>query len=705
MARLRGSLIEPEVLVNRHNSEANNPAVQEEFGLSPPSNTGDGAPQLSTLDRGALRNLFAQHEFGKLELFALRLLQRFVGSAMVWHALGLALSKQGKDGVPALRKAVLLCPGDVNILSSLGNALRAIGNPSEAAQCFRQCVAIAPDMARMHCNLAYALLDLDCAEEAEVSIRNALRLAPESANAHSCRGNVLRHQGRLADSISSYKEALRIDPAMAGAHSNLGVIYMEQRLLPKAEESFRRALKLAPSLAAAHRNLANLHMQRGALDQAKAGFQRTLAIEPDNSSVFSSLLFCLTSDERASPASVFAAHRDFGRRFEQSVSWSPWHNDRTPGRCLRVGVISGDMRNHAVAHFIEPLFEQLDKQRVELWIYANHMRDDVVSMRLRQHCRSWQNVFALQDGELEKCIRKDCIDILIDLSGHTAANRLSLFCRKPAPVQATYLGYPNTTGLDAMDYVICDPFNAPRGAFEHLYTEKFARIPSSTTFAPVKRAPDIGELPALRHGHLTFGSFNRLDKIGDGVILTWSRVLLSIKDSRLLVAHLSDPDMADQLRARFSQCGIDPERVEFHSMLPMHEYLALHNKVDIVLDTWPYTGGTTNHHALWMGVPVITLQGWTRAQCQSAASLARMGLTDWVTQTEDQFVKLAVYWSTHLPELAALRADMRARWDREPLRQPGFVARGFEVALRTMWQRWCAGLPPDHFEVPRATIE
>jgi predicted O-linked N-acetylglucosamine transferase (SPINDLY family) len=363
------------------------------------------------------------------------------------------------------------------------------------------------------------------------------------------------------------------------------------------------------------------------------------------------------------------------------------------------------LRSHAVAYFIEQVWAQLaGHSSLVLHAYANHALEDHVTERLRRHVAHWHSIVGRADSALAQQIVDDGIDILVDLSGHTAHHRLLTFARKPAPIQVTWIGYPNTTGLRAMDYVLADRFNAPPGLYEHFYVEKFARLPSSGTFSPVVEAPGINALPALTRGVVTFGSFNRSGKLGEQVIAVWSQVLQAVAGSRLLLGNVSDPALAQQLTERFGRYGIAAERLSLCPKVSLHAYLALHHEVDLILDTWPYTGGTTTNHALWMGVPVLTLQGPSRAHCQSAAALGRMGMENWVAREVEEFVRLAVHWANAPQELASLRACLRERWQTAPLRQPATVALGLERAFRVMWQRWCAGLPPEHFEVPLSAI-
>jgi predicted O-linked N-acetylglucosamine transferase (SPINDLY family) len=364
-----------------------------------------------------------------------------------------------------------------------------------------------------------------------------------------------------------------------------------------------------------------------------------------------------------------------------------------------VGFISGDLRHHAVAGFIEPVWRALAGGSLEVWVYSNTPVEDRVSARLREHVLQWQQVFGLPDADLVSRIRADEIDILIDLSGHTAHNRLSALAYKPAPIQVSWIGYPGTTGLEAIDYLLCDPFNAPPGLYEQFYTEKFARLPSTGAFAPAREAPPVSTLPALANGYITFGSFNHPNKIGAAVLAAWAEVLRAVPDSCLLIANMSDPAQQQRLTATLVGHGIAAVRLRFSPRLSLPDYLALHQEVDLLLDTWPYTGGTTSNHAVWMGVPVVTLRGPSRCHCQSAAVMERVGLAAWVADDVAGYVRIARQQAEDVAGLAALGASLRQRWQDSPWRDSTAIAGWLEQGLRAMWQRWCQGLPAEHFQI------
>jgi len=542
--------------------------------------------------------------------------------------------------------------------------------------------------------------------ELESMARFLVERHPDSGGVWKVLGVSLLAQGK--DALPAAQMAVELLPGDAQAYSNLGAALYAIEHFEDAAAAYRRALEINPDFAEAHYNLSLVQQELMQTDNAVASCRRALELKPDYVEAYQKLLFCLSHSEAVDAQERFSEHCRFAEQFEAPLqaNWPQHTNLRNPDRCLQVGFVSGDLRTHPVANFIEPVLEHLaGYPQLSLHAYSNHAIEDGVTLRLRKHLKHWHPIVGLSDAALVQKIQEDGIDILIDLSGHTQDNRLLTFARKPAPVQITWIGYPNTTGLRAMDYVLKDHFNAPYGAYERYYTEKLARLPSSGTFLPEEDAPPVNELPALSTGILTFGSFNRPGKLGDRVISLWSQVLQAVPRSRLLLGNVGGNSLRTSLAERFARCGVEADRLVFQPRMEMKAYLALHHQVDFILDTFPYTGGTTTNHALWMGVPVLTMTGPSSMQCQCAGGLGRAGLTDWVASDAQDFVRRAVDWAGRLDELAILRAGMRDRLLSSPLRQPETVARGLETALRMMWQRWCEGLPAESFEVPPEELE
>jgi predicted O-linked N-acetylglucosamine transferase (SPINDLY family) len=353
-----------------------------------------------------------------------------------------------------------------------------------------------------------------------------------------------------------------------------------------------------------------------------------------------------------------------------------------------------------VAYFLEPLLAHLGaSSALALHAYYNHTVEDGVSVRLRAQMKHWHRIAGLSDAALAEKISSDGIDILIDLAGHTAENRLLTFARKPAPVQVSWIGNPGTTGLSAIDYYLADRHFLPPGEFDSQFTEKLVYLPATAPFLPDDKAPPVNALPALNNGYVTFGSFNRISKLRPSAIALWARLLRALPSARMVLGGMPRDGEYDPLIDLFAREGIVRERLSFHSRCSTAAYLALHHQVDMCLDTFPFTGCTVTNHALWMGVPTLTLAGKTAAGRQGAALLGHVGLEAFVAEDAEDFQAKGLSWAGDLAALAAVRAGLRERCERSPMRHPEVIAAGVESALRTMWQRWCAGLPAETFEV------
>lgn len=584
-----------------------------------------------------------------------------------------ALLAQGKldDAELAARLLMLDCPRHAYGYKALGVVFHRRGQIAPAAEVMAKAAELAPDNAETLSNLGLLLKHLRRLDEAESWLRRSLELNPKNTDAHNNLGIVLIDLVRMADAEASARAALEFDAKNPRAWNTLGVSLQHQNRMREAIEAYRRVLVL----------------------------------EPDNDGVYSNLLFAMSQTEGIDAATLFAEHRRFGEHVEGRLRAqpAPHTNSRDPMRPLRIGFLSGDLRYHAVASFIEPVFERLSiRPGVTLHAYHNHVSFDHVSERLRGYMTQWRDVVGMDDDALDACIRADGIDILIDLSGHTAHNRLPVLARKPAPVQATWIGYPGTTGLQAVDYYLTDRHILPPGQFDHLFTEKLAHLPVGAPFQPEMNAPAIAPLPALTKGHITFGSFNRISKIGRPVVAAWGRLMRALPDSKLLIAGVPGNGGADQLLGWLAEEGIAAARVDLKKRCGLHDYLALHNQVDVALDTFPYSGGTTTLHALWMGVPTLTMAGDTAAGRQTACILEHMQLPQFIAHDLDDFERKGLAACANLEALATRRAVMRDYFALPSSEFMTSLAGWVESALRTMWQRWCDGLPAASFEVPQA---
>ena len=544
--------------------------------------------------------------------------------------------------------------------------------------------------------------------EARWPFERATEISPNDFESLSNLGNALRELGQLDEAEISCRRAIKINPDFSAAYNILGSVLREMGQLDKAEISCRQALKLEPDSSFAHNNLGNILLASGRASEAGVSYQQALKIKPNYSDGHSNLLFCLTHDEEINTAVLFDEHRHFGEQFEAPLrgDWVEHTNLKDPNRRLRIGFVSGDLRSHSVANFIEPVIKHLaGHSELSLHAYSNHFIEDSVTQRLHGYFKCWDVINGLSHTALADKIRADEIDILIDLSGHTAWNRLLTFARKPAPIQVSWIGYPGTTGLQAMDYYLADPFFLPPGQFDDQFTEKIVHLPATAPFLPSDLAPSVNPLPALSNGYITFGSFNRPNKISPSVVALWSQILRALPNSRILLGAMSIDGKNEFLVEMFAREGITSKRISIHPRSSMENYLALHHQVDICLDTFPYNGGTTTCHALWMGIPTLTLAGKTAPGRQGAGNLGHSGLGAFIAEDQTDFVEKGLSWANNLVALSSLRLELRERFKQSAMGQPAVIAAGLERALRIMWRRWCADQPAESFEVRRRDVD
>ncbi|TLD44077.1 MAG: Beta-barrel assembly-enhancing protease [Accumulibacter sp.] len=618
--------------------------------------------------------------------------------------LGRSLKAQGRlpEAETSYRRALALRPDYPEASSNLGEVLTALGRLAEGEAALRQALLHKPDLAAAHYNLGNNLDEQKRTAEAESAWQSAIDSQPDFAEAMVVLAASLRARNRLDEAEAGLRRAIACRPDFAIAHYNLGNVLNQADRLDEAEASYRAAIAHAADLENAHLNLGVVLTALGRYPEADAALRQAIRLKPDYLLAHSNLLYTLSHHQAIDAATLFAEHRRFGAMIEAPLrdTRRPHDNRRDPERRLHIGLVSADFRNHAVASFIEPVLVELSGHRsLVLHAYYNHAQEDHVTQRLRQCFAHWRQVTELSDAELAERIRADGIDILIDLSGHTAHNRLPTFAHKPAPIQASWIGYPGTTGLQSIDYFLADRFFLPAGAFDDQFTERIIRLPASAPFLPFAGAPDIAPPPALARGHLTFGSFNRPTKISPQVVALWSRLLLAVPEAKMLLGAMRPDRNAERLADEFAGNGVARERLIFQPRCDMPGYLALHQQVDICLDTFPYTGGTTTLHACWMGVPTLTLAGTTVPGRAAASTLGHVGLTAFIADDAGEFVARGRHLAANLDQLADLRAGLRERLQQSALGRPGLVAAGLERALRIIWQRWCQGLAPCSFEI------
>ncbi len=570
---------------------------------------------------------------------------------------------------------------------------------------------------------ALAALQRGDAADAAARLKPLLAAEPENADILHVLGIALCKAGQGDEGVALMARAIERNPRQPDFMVNLANIHRERGEIAAAEPLLRRAVALAPQYGKAWQVLASLLRQREKLSEAVAARRKALALEPSSASLLGRLGSALIDARHVSEG--LAAHRDAVRRDPGAIASlstlalashymtipredvfvlqraaaaacaaklpapSPHGNPRDPARRLRVGYVSPDFHMHSVAFFLSRVLPAHDPQAVETFAYSDVAKPDEVTVRLRASVAHWRDVRELNDASLAEAIRHDGIDILVDLAGHTAGNRLGVFARKPAPVQVTWLGYPDTTGLAAMDARLTDAIADPDGA-EAFATEKLLRLPQGfLCYAPGEDAPDVAARPA---GPITFGSFNNLPKLSDETLDLWAQVLLAVPDSRLLLKArgLDDPEVRQGVVARFAIAGVDPARLSFAGRVRGYGgHMALYGDMDIALDSLPYNGTTTTCEALWMGVPVVTLAGDRHCARVGASLMTRIGLGDLVAQTADDYVAIAAKFAADRSRLAELRGGMRARMQASPLMDAAGFTRSLESAYRALWREWC----------------
>lgn len=592
----------------------------------------------------------------------------------------------------ALERVCKLDPRDGEAWNLLGAVNGMLGKPAIAVDCLRRAVALQPKDAKSRYNLALALRDSGDLAAAVTEFRATLRLQPDYPTAHYCLAQALISLWRLEEAADTFRDALQLQPANADTHSNLGAVYQAQGYLEQAVTCCREALRLKPEQPAAYDNLGNALTAQGKFDEAIACYREGLRLRPEDHSMHSNLLLALNYPNHSDPAELLAEHRAWAAAHGPASVASMPPNSREPERRLKIGYVSPDFREHSVAYFIEPLLLMHDRDQVEVFCYSDVPRADPTMTRLQGLADVWRDIRALDDVQTERLVRADGIDLLIDLAGHTAGDRLRLFARKPAPLQVTYLGYPNTTGLDAIDYRLTDARADPPSS-DAYYTETLVRLPGCfLCYQPPTDAPDVGPLPAQASGHITFGSFNNLAKISPAVIALWAQVIDAVPDSRLLVKNpsLTDPETREHYYALFAEAGAGRDRVELIGHTPTRaEHLAMYGRMDVALDTFPYNGTTTTCEALWMGVPVISLAGAHHAGRVGLSLLHTADHGDWVAHSENEFIAIARQLTAGPDRLAALRASLRLQLQESALCDSSAFACKVDAAYRELWRTWC----------------
>jgi len=616
---------------------------------------------------------------------------RFPEHGGIWKVSGELLMHLGRteDALVSFIKAAELLKEDANAQVSFGNLFTAFGRVKEAEDSYRRALMRDPAHAVAHSNLGNLYKERGNLGEADACYRRALAITPDSAEMLTNLGSTLRDMGRPSEAEACYRRALELKPDFTAAHNNLGNVLKEQGRLMEAEASYRRALAFKPDFAAAHNNLGDVLKDLGKFVDAEISYRKALEIEPDFDKARNNLLFLISGMARCAPALCVEEASHYGRLMTKRVQakFSAWTCEPLPQR-LRVGVVSGDLRNHPVGYFLESLLTHIDPARIDLIAYPTTHQSDELTARIKPRFSGWKPLLGLSDFSAARLIHADGVHALLDLSGHTAHNRLPVFAWKPAPVQASWLGYFATTGVAEMDYLLADEVGVPETQRE-LFTEKLWYLPDTRLcFTPPETALPVSTLPALKNNYITFGCFQNLAKVSDDVLMAWAHILACLPGAKLRwqCKQFESHAVVAQLARRLQHCGIDIDRVALYGSVPRDAYLQAHAEVDLILDTFPYPGGTTTCEAMWMGVPTLTLAGATLLSRQGASLLTAAGLKEWVVADVTDYVDKAIAFARNVPELARLRLELRQKVSASPVFDAVRFASNLESALWGMWQ-------------------
>ncbi len=589
-------------------------------------------------------------------------------------------------------------PNNADLHHNLGETYRQLGDAGKAIPSFNRALELRPDHLEAYRSAADTAIE--AAEHADAEHRglHASELRRMAAQ-YLMKLGARQYRLRQDDAEATFREAVALDPGSADALYSLGSLLQERSRPSEAVAMLRQALALNPNDAEAQINLGSACYPLGRWPEMEAAFRAALALDPNSrlarQNLASTMLGRGLYDDASTPEAIFAAHRAWGEQVEAEEGsarpLAPFLNSRDPERRLRVGYVSGDLFNHPVASFLLPLLAHHDRAAVEIFCYAEVERPDAVTESVRRLAGNWRETVTLDDEALRAQFRADRIDILVDLAGQTARNRLRALAVRSAPVTATWLGYPATTGLSTIDWRITDEIADPPGA-ERFYSEKLMLMPNGFLCYAPSAADNQAATATPRRSGITFGSFNNPMKISPATVRAWAAILMALPQARLLLKAglLNDAGLCQSIRERFAAEGIGPERIELRGFVAdPAAHLCSYAEIDVALDPFPYNGTTTTCEALWMGVPVVTLIGDRHAGRVGLDLLSRVGLAELAADGIDAYIATAIGLARDQDRLQRLHGELRARMRVSPLCDAAGFARAFEDALRRMWRDWC----------------
>ena len=589
----------------------------------------------------------------------------------------------------SFRRALELDPSYAEAFCNFGNVLKDLGKSSEAEKSYRRAIEIKPDFAWAYCNLGISLLDRGHFEESESCCRTAIKLRPEFAAFHYNLANALMSRGKSADAEMSFRKAIEIQPEYVESYNNLSIVLRDLGRLEESAAASMHALRIKPDYAEALGNLGISLCLKGEMKRGIDAIGKAIEIDPRLEHMHSSLIFYMDLHPGFDTGALQAERRKWAERHASPLFQArQFMNVPDPERKLRLGYVSGDFNNHSAANGFASLLGNFDRTHFEVYAYSNSDKADAVTESLRRDVTAWRNIYGMSDQAAADQIMQDNIDILVDLSGFTQGNRLLVFARKPAPIQVSMMGYPTGTGMIAMDAILVDKVVVPPEE-KQLYAEEIRYLPCVVDYSSPKEFPEINELPALSGKDITFGSFNRLVKISDDVFALWKEILSNLPGSRLILktGEIDGKAVSNRVLRHFE--GME-NRITILGKTSWLEHVRAYNLVDISLDPFPHGGGVTTIESIRIGVPVLTLKYPTFAGRASASILTTLGLTDWIAESPEAYVGMAVEKSGDLARLAELRGKLRGIYAASILGDRDYYLRTAEKQYRALWREWCA---------------
>jgi protein O-GlcNAc transferase len=608
--------------------------------------------------------------------------------------LGLVFHQKGdfKSSIKMLEKVVEIKRNHAEAYSNLGAVLEKISEFDKAILNYKLAIKHKADFLNAYVNLGLLLKRLNRCEEANNYFNAAIQLNPAIATTHYNLGASFDKMGKVEESLRCFEEALRLNPDYDAAMMGLARAMWGLEKYELAEKYYKNLLAKNSNYFDVHYNLAVTLVEQDKIEEALLHYKKTLALNPNHLLARNNLLLAMNFTSHVSNENMLIEAKAYGGMVH-SNELRVFANKPEPEKNLKIGLVSGDFSEHSVAFFLKDILAEFNSKAASFFIYNASKKEDQMTRHFKSIVNTWSDVVDLDDDSLVDLIISHNIDVLVDLSGHTKNNRLPVFARKPAPVQVTWLGYSATTGVDAIDYVISDKWVIPQGE-ERNFVEKAWRLPDAyLCFSQPDESIKVGKLPALSNDYITFGSFNNLSKTNDTVIKCWSEILKSIPGSRLYLKNkkLLKGNAREKIIKNFSKYGVPSEQLILQGITPTRDqHLKTYHNIDIALDTFPYAGTTTTAEALWMGVPVVSLRGDSFISNVGESVLENTGLSEWLANDVDDYIKKAISFSSDLTYLTNLKSKLRNQLVDSPLCDTKQFVTNLDEAFRDMWKIWCA---------------